>query len=330
MSILIVEDTKYERTIMKDVLQKAGHKDIVTAVSANHAFEILGLNGKPPVRPLDVDCILMDLVMPDVDGIEACKRIRDCDCYLKIPIIMVTAMHDGELVKHALEAGANEYVKKPINDIELTARVSTILKLKKEKDELEKRQFQLGNTVDILKRSNEELKELIQFDSLTGVPTKVRFEQQFCVEWRRAMRNKTPLALIMLDIDYFKAFNKHYLTKKGDVCLKEVAKRLKAAIKRPADLLVRYGDDDFAIMLPDTDQKGALIVAEGLKKAIKEMAIANEKSLVSKRLTISIGVAAFYPSEKLNPSLMIEGALKALENAKLGGRNLIKSVAIAA
>lgn len=329
MGILIVDDSKCERTGMKNVLQKAGHKNVITAASADKAFETLGFNGgNPPLNPLNIDCILMDFVMPEVDGIEACKKIRSSEYYLRTPIIMVTSMHDGEFVKHAFEAGVDHYVKKPINDVELTARVNKIVKLRKEKANLEKREATLGNVVDRLKRSNAELKELTQFDKLTATPTKVRFEEQFSVEWLRAVREKNPLSLIMIDIDSFEAFNKHYSAKKGDLCLKEVAKGLKAEMHRPADLLARHGDDDFVIMLPDTNQVGAMIVAEGLKKAIKEMRIPNEKSLVGDHLTISMGVSSAYPSVKLRSPLMIEAAQQALKGAKLGGRNLIKATVI--
>ncbi|MFZ5642847.1 MAG: diguanylate cyclase domain-containing protein [Bacillota bacterium] len=186
----------------------------------------------------------------------------------------------------------------------------------------------VGVIVDITERkfAEETLRRLSFLDGLTGIANRRYFDEYIDREWRRAMRNTTPLSLIMFDIDFFKIYNDTYSHLSGDDCLKRVARVIGDIVKRPGDLVARYGGEEFAVVLPETNINSASVIAETLRSRVEEMGIIHGNSKVSRYVTISLGVAAAVPAAGSLPETLIAEADKALYQAKREGRNRVKSM----
>ncbi|NES04860.1 MAG: diguanylate cyclase [Okeania sp. SIO2F4] len=177
---------------------------------------------------------------------------------------------------------------------------------------------------DITERKKQEL-ELNNFasiDSLTGISNRRIFDQTLGKEWQTCQREKQPLALIIMDIDYFKKYNDYYGHQKGDNCLIRVAQATYKVIKRPRDLVARYGGEEFAIILPNTDRKGAMTIANMVQQQIKELAIPHERSEVSPFVSVSLGISCVIPTTESSPNTLVDMADRAMYTAKQQGRNM--------
>ena len=322
MCILIVDDSEDIRLLLESILRPAGYDNLLFAESANEAYEILGL-AKGADETRNVDLILMDVAMPEIDGIEACRYIKEDENLCDIPVVMVTALDEIKLLEVALDKGALDYITKPFNKVELLARIRTALRLKKEVDHRRQHERELIELTEALKNANKGLKELSYLDGLTSVANRRYFDEQINKEWKSKKRHNTPLSLILIDIDFFKAYNDKYGHLAGDDCLRKVAQNLKSTISRPNDFVARYGGEEFAIILPETDMKGAKKVAEDLRLNIELMKV-KLVSGIDKFLTVSLGLASY--GADLHPNNieeMIEAADKALYQAKKEGKNRV-------
>lgn len=322
MNILIVDDSEDQLLVLESVLKENGYKDIYLASSAEQSFKILGLKGQD--KTTDLDLILMDVIMPGITGIEACGMIKKADRLKDIPIIMITANKEEGHLQSAFQAGATDYIKKPINITELLARVRSALRLKRETDSRKERERELTEMAEQLDAANKKLTQMSYLDGLTSVPNRRYFEEFFAREWKNAIRLRNFLSIIMFDIDCFKAYNDTYGHLNGDDCLKKVARTLNAALKRPRDFLCRYGGEEFIAVLPSTDKNGAFEVAKRFLRLTNNLKIAHRSSPVSKNVTISIGVATTKPEREMKPDLLLKEVDKALYKAKQSGRNCIK------
>jgi diguanylate cyclase (GGDEF)-like protein len=216
------------------------------------------------------DIILLDVMMPGLDGYETCRLLKADQQTRDIPVLFITAHQAPEEETKALDAGGGDYITKPINPAVVRARVKTQLALKLQ--------------TDFLKR-------MVFLDGLTGVFNRRYFDDRLGTEMRRSERDHSALGLILLDVDHFKLFNDRYGHQAGDDCLTAVATALQKAIMRPADVVTRYGGEEFACILPGTDLEGAMLVAQRLCQAVKDLAIPHEASTTAPFLTISAGVA---------------------------------------
>jgi len=318
--ILIVDDSPKAHLLIESMLRAQGYSDLTSAESASQAFAMLGLEPDGETGPADFDLILMDLLMPEMDGLEACRRIKSCPRLADTPLIMVTAEDSTEHLKEAFDAGAVDYIRKPVNHVELMARVKSALRLKQEMDCRKAREQELVVMTD-------KLRKLSTLDGLTGIANRRRFDDELLRTWRRGQRESSPVALILMDIDHFKAFNDHYGHLAGDDCLRRVAQVLAQNVKRPFDLVARYGGEEFAVLLPDTAAFGALQVAENLRQAVEVLNIANSHANAVRRVTISGGVAAAVPKSESQPACLIAAADACLYRAKREGRNRVVSAA---
>ncbi len=176
-----------------------------------------------------------------------------------------------------------------------------------------------------LKDTNLVLESLSFLDDLTAIPNRRRFSEFINTEWRRSARNQSAMALLMIDIDFFKLFNDNYGHHAGDEVLQKVATTLQEALKRPGDFVARYGGEEFVVVLPDTDVQGALVIAEAMRREIEELGIVHRYSGISDRLTISLGVAGMQAERDSSPRVLIEAADAALYRAKQAGRNRVHS-----
>ncbi|MCX7238871.1 MAG: diguanylate cyclase [Burkholderiales bacterium] len=258
--LLVVDD----QPINIQVLYQAFAKDYQVFMATSGAQALVLCKDNPP------DLILLDIVMPGMDGFEVCQRLKRDEATRNIPVIFVTAHNDPAQETHGLSLGAVDFIGKPVNPSVVRARVKTHLTLKFQSDLMRK---------------------LVFLDGLSGVFNRRYFDQQLPTEWSRAVRSNAPLSLIMVDVDCFKLFNDCYGHQSGDDCLRQIAVALKGSLKRPADLVARYGGEEFACILPDTPFDDALALASEMERRVRGLYIAHKASTVASIVTISAGLA---------------------------------------
>lgn len=319
MSILIVDDDSGIRKVLELRLIAEGF-DVVVAINAKDAFGCLGM-GQEACVDQSIDLILMDILMPDVRGIEACRQIKDNTALMDIPIILMTASSDTQHLEEAFNAGAIDYISKPFKKVELLARIRSALRLKSEIDKRKIHEQELTETTRKLQEANQQLTKLSSVDGLTEVYNRRYFDEVLDREFQRAIRNSTSLSLIMIDVDGFKAFNDTYGHQLGDRCLKRISLALKSAINRSHDFVARYGGEEFAVMLPETSQEGVDRMAATLLDKVRGLEIEHLNSPVGDRVTISLGTVSMLPNQSNTSADLIARADQALYQSKANGRN---------
>jgi two-component system chemotaxis family response regulator WspR len=264
--------------------------------------------------------ILQDLVMPGADGFELLRQYRACEALEHVPVVVLSAREDPKLKAHAFAMGANDYLVKLPDRLEMLARVryhsnAHISRLQRDQA------FRfLRESQQQLAAANIELQKLAALDGLTGIANRRRFDESLLLEWQRGQRERAPLSLLMCDLDFFKQFNDTYGHQAGDLCLKRAAAVLTEHLRRPADLVARYGGEEFAIILPDTDGVGALNVARACVQTMQQLGIENREAALGV-VTLSIGVATMVPAKPFSYADLLGAADQALYAAKRGGRN---------
>jgi two-component system chemotaxis family response regulator WspR len=265
--------------------------------------------------------ILQDLIMPDIDGYTLLKAYRANEATRNIPVIVLSTKEGPEDKSLAFERGANDYLVKLPDRIELIARIRAHSKSYLAQSQRDEAFQALRELQQELEKSNEELQKLSSLDGLTGIANRRRFDEFIAKECQRSDRENTSLSMILIDIDYFKPYNDNYGHLAGDGCLRQVAGALDEVISRPADLVARYGGEEFGVVLPSTDMDGAIQVAKVLGEKIRSLAIPHKFSTVTNHITISMGVANKVAGESASPNKLIDRADKALYRAKDSGRD---------
>lgn len=300
--ILLVEDDKLQAKITKEYLEKNGYEVLWTD------------NGKSAIKiakTQPIEIILLDLILPDISGNEVARWLKINEDTKGIPIIIVTIKDTLPDKVKGLEAGADDYLPKPYNEIELNARIYACLRTKALQDELREKNRQL---VEILKK----VEVLAITDSLTELYNRRHFELALEKEFKRTTRYKTPTSCMMIDIDHFKKINDKYGHHKGDEVLRETAKIIKGCI-REIDVAARWGGEEFIVLLPQTTKENAFKAAERISESISGMNFPN----ISSRLTVSIGIADI-PNPSINSvEKFVQIVDLALYEAKEKGRNKI-------
>lgn len=267
--------------------------------------------------------ILQDLVMPGLDGLSLVREYRNHPATRDIPIIVLSTKEDPLIKSAAFAAGANDYLVKLPDNIELVARIRyhsrsymTLLQRDAAYRALRVSQQQLLDTNLVLQR-------LMNSDGLTGLSNRRHFDEYMELEWRRSLREQSQLSLLMIDVDYFKTYNDTFGHLEGDEALRQVAAAIRDASARPSDLPARYGGEEFALVLPNTSQGGARLVAEKLRMTVAALKIPHISPTEGSSLTISIGLSTITPQPGSNCRELISAADKGLYLAKNNGRNQV-------
>jgi diguanylate cyclase (GGDEF)-like protein len=303
--ILVVDDMVPAQILLASLLAKEGYY-VRTADDGEQALAAIA--AKPP------ELIVLDIEMPGIDGFEVCRRLKQIEHLRDIPVIFISAANEVGSKVEGFKAGAIDYITKPYQSKEVLARVRTHLELFRSRQQVD-----LLNTE--LTEANRELHKLSQIDGLLGIANRLYFDQSLTKEWRRALRETAPLSVLMIDVDQFKAYNDTYGHLAGDACLKRIAQAVASGLRRPVDLLARYGGEELVVVLPSTPLQGARAVAETIIDKVREAGIAHGASTIAPYVTVSIGAASMVPDEKAQPNDLVAIADSALYKAKAAGRN---------
>ena len=290
-TILVVDDMTTTLLLLHDLLKDT--YEVKIAKSGTKALEILE-------SPNDIDLILLDIEMPDINGYDVCKRIKNNETIKNIPIIFITGRTSQEDEEYGLNLGAIDYITKPFNNAIVKLRIKNYLNLKIKNDMLEK---------------------LSMYDGLTNIRNRRFFDETFEKTFNEIKRDKKSLAVLMIDIDFFKPYNDNYGHGQGDETLRKVAKALEKTIKRASDFVARYGGEEFVILLKDINKDGVEAVANNLLNAVRELKITHEFSKIENYVTVSIGVSYYNSSSDITKLELLLKADETLYNVKNSGRN---------
>lgn len=290
-TILVVDDMTTTLLLLHDLLKDT--YEVKIAKSGTKALEILE-------SPNDIDLILLDIEMPDINGYDVCKRIKNNETIKNIPIIFITGRTSQEDEEYGLNLGAIDYITKPFNKAIVKLRIKNYLNLKIKNDMLEK---------------------LSMYDGLTNIRNRRYFDETFEKTFNEIKRDKKSLAVLMIDIDFFKPYNDNYGHGQGDETLRKVAKALEKTIKRASDFVARYGGEEFVILLKDINKDGVEAVANNLLNAVRELKITHEFSKIENYVTISIGASFYNSSSDITKLELLLKADETLYNVKNSGRN---------
>lgn len=304
-TILVVDDVPVNIQLLSTYLSSEGYT-IISAKDGQHALDMVYENTP--------DLVLLDVMMPKINGFEVCKKLKSSEDTKFIPVIMLTALNDLENKIKGMDSGADDFITKPFNRMELLARVRSLLRIKYLHDELQKKIIELQST-------KEELRQLSITDGLTGLYNYRYFKEQFTQEISRALRHALNVSLIMIDIDHFKNFNDQNGHPAGDRVLQELGSLLKSNI-RNIDMAARYGGEEFTLILIETDKNSALVVAEKIRKLIETNKFHHEEKQPLGKITISSGLSTF-PEDGHEFSTLVEKADQRLYRAKQAGRNIL-------
>jgi two-component system, cell cycle response regulator len=302
--ILVVDDVPDNVDILEARLSSRGYR-VITATNGEEALARVG--EEPP------HLILLDVMMPGLDGHEVARRIKDDEALPFIPIILVTALNEAEDVVQGLESGADDYISKPYNFRELEARVRAMLRIKFLQDELDLKNREL-------ELANKRLKKLSITDGLTELFNHRHVHQLLHDEFERSARTGESIAVVMMDLDRFKSVNDTYGHPTGDVILYETA-RIITDTAREIDMPGRYGGEEFIAILPDTGEEAGAHFAERVRQAVEGNVYRDGATEV--RMTVSCGVASFPAPGVDSPEALLKAADEALYQAKHGGRNQV-------
>ncbi|QUM80501.1 diguanylate cyclase [Moritella sp. 5] len=304
MKILIIDDSKIERLIIRSYLQHLNH-EVFDAEN--------GETGIALFSECNPDIVLLGVVMIGINGYQVAKQIRQ-EFTDWVPIIFLSGKTEPEDVMVGIEAGGDDYLPKPIQKQILIAKMTAM-------ERIATMRSQLLKTKNDLELANEELERLATLDGLTGIANRRHLDAMFSKELSRAKRHAQPLTFILADIDFFKIYNDHYGHVQGDECLKLVASTLNKSLRRPSELVARYGGEEFCMLLPNTDTKGAKLVAEKLVNVVRSLEIQHAGINEHAIITMSFGVVSVIPDRKITVKSLIQQADNKLYQAKNNGRD---------
>lgn len=287
--ILVVDDQPLNLRLVHDIFRS--DYEVFAATGGVQALEKC-----PRLMP---DLILLDVMMPDLDGHAVCRRLKEDPLTAGIPVIFLTAQHDEADEVAGFQLGAVDFIIKPINAVIVKVRVDTHLAMKLQTDAL---------------------KSIALIDGLTGIANRRRFDNDFLQDWKQCVREQQPISTLLIDVDFFKRYNDHYGHLRGDDCLRQVAQAVRGELKRPYDLVARYGGEEFVCLLPNTPKEGALALGWQICDAVRRLDIEHKRSDAASCVTVSVGAATLQPGLDDNPPMLLGLADARLYEAKQHGR----------
>jgi diguanylate cyclase (GGDEF)-like protein len=298
VNILVVDDNKFIREVVSAMIIDSGH---IAVVANGHVQAMAALKKE------NIDLVLMDIEMPEVDGFALTKMMRKE--YPKwFPIIFLSSNDSEEYLTQGIDAGADDYLTKPIKQVILSAKLRAMERITKMKGALE--------------RANKQLEILSSIDPLTQILNRRGLKEVLASAWKINERQQGELSILMIDIDFFKPYNDNYGHPQGDKCLVQVTNTLNETLNRATDSLARYGGEEFIAVLPFTPLEGARFKAKELSLALLSQKIKHEYSSIFPYVTVSIGIATTSADDHVaNASELIKQADIALYQAKDQGRN---------
>ena len=292
-TLLVVDDEKQNRLLLTELFE--GEYKVIQAKNGLQALE--------RARSHAPDLILLDVLMPEMDGMATIRTLKREDATRNIPVIFITALDSPTDEEQGLNLGAVDYIAKPFHPSIVRVRVRNHLQIVHQRRLLE---------------------QLAALDGLTGIPNRRRFDESYALEWRRCQRAGQPLSLVVADVDHFKAYNDTLGHAAGDRVLQEVAAVLRQCARRPGDLAARYGGEEFVLLLPETGAQEAQMLAEELRAKLEARGLTHPASPVGASVTLSIGGASTTPMQAEADPAFFPLADAALYQAKASGRNCVR------
>ncbi|MDR3334341.1 MAG: diguanylate cyclase [Treponema sp.] len=290
--VLIIDDEKTNLMMLNTIL--AQDYTIFIAKSGQEGLSRAGAD-KP-------DLILLDILMPGMDGFEVLRTLKAQEDTMSIPVIIISALDNENDEEQGFMLGAVDYIVKPFKNTIVKARIKT--------------QIQILHQIRMIERMG-------MIDGLTDIANRRCFDDRIALEWWRAIRKQQPLSFMMMDVDHFKAYNDTYGHPQGDILLKTIAKIFTSAVMRPVDLAARIGGEEFGILLPETELAIALQIAEKIRSQVESTRIPTTDGKIITTITLSIGVVSLIPTKALSLEEFIARADRNLYTAKKTGRNRI-------
>lgn len=319
--VLVVDDNPSNCRLLTNYLSSTNYK-VVSATGGYEALEIVDSN--PP------DIILLDIMMPEMNGFEVCAKIKENESTKDIPIIFFSAQAETDDKLRGFSLGAVDYVTKPIKKSEIIARIRTHLTIRFQQLELQQMNEELREITEALQKREAQLEEanallerMARYDVLTGLSNRRNFFERASTHWETSIETQNPINILMIDIDFFKQYNDSYGHLAGDACLSKVAKCIQDHFDGQGQLAARYGGEEFIVLLTDISNEEALQKGEDICRIVYEQNIPNAANFTTHCITISVGVASGVATEDSIIEDLIAHADIALYQAKQNGRNRV-------
>ena len=304
-SILLVDDEPKNLRLLSDLLEEQGY-EVRQAINGALALQTVSL--APP------DLILLDICMPELDGYNVCQQLKANPETRDIPVIFVTALDEPWDKVKAFSVGGVDYITKPFKVVEVLARLENQLKIQQLQKELKAQNAQLQQAI-------QELLRLAAIDSYTQVSSRDRFDEYLVFNWYQATQTQTSLTLMLCEIDNLNHDHNNTANYTNDPCLIQVAQIIKRIIQRPEDLIARYEDITFGIILPNLEMAKSEQIAQALLKQVQKVQIPPIAPSVHPAVTLSIGMATVFPHPEIQLETFAESCARALEQAQTEGGN---------
>lgn len=306
-TVLVIDPSASNRALICECLRQLPEVRTMATGDSEQALQM--------VRETWPSLILLDTTQQDINGIELTKIIRAWELSRTetgispwTPIVFLSSVTDEDTLAQGILAGGDDFLCKPVSEVVLLAKVRAMLRISTRQQEI--------------CEVHRQLKEVANLDSLTGIPNRRHFDDTLAIEWKRCLRNETPLSIVLSDVDFFKQFNDIYGHQAGDFCLKAVASSLSESLFRIEDTVARYGGEEFVAILPGTDANGAYAVAERMRQSARDLCIPHERG-IDGHVSCSFGVASTHPNTDMAPQQLVKTADTSLYAAKSAGRNRV-------